>query len=296
MQPSGVDRLNIPAPTTSADHRIAWPTIAWFGVLLVIPFAPVLYRMGYEWFTLEEMGHGLFVPFLAGYIAWKERDAILAEPVEGSWWGLVLVVIGYLQMLAGYLGADFFIARTAFLVTLMGVLWTTLGLRVMRAMAFPLVLLLFMVRLPLFVYSQITFPLQIFASTLAEGALGLMGIPVLREGNVLELASQKLSVVEACSGIRSLMSLGLLSLVYGYFFDEKKWMRWVLLAMSIPIAILANAFRVTLTGVISEYQKQFAEGVYHSLEGWVIFMVALVVLVFTHQMINWVYKRVRRQA
>jgi len=242
--------------------------------------------MVHEWITLEDMGHGIFVPFLAGYIAWRDRDRILAQPVRGSWWGLVLVVIGFFQMIAGFLGADFFIARTAFLLALLGILFTTLGWPIVKALAFPLFVLLFMIRLPLFIYSQITFPLQILASTLAEHALGVLGIPVLREGNVLELASQKLSVVEACSGIRSLMSLGLLSLIYGYFFDSRKWMKWVLLLSSVPIAILANAFRVTLTGIISEYKKEFAEGVYHSLEGWVIFMVSLVILVIVHQLIS----------
>jgi exosortase len=292
----GENLIHVETSAVGEARSIPWPTIAWFTALVLLLFGPVLYVMAYEWLALEEMGHGLFVPFLAAYIAWKDRELILAQPIQGSWWGLVLVGLGFLQMLAGYLGADFFVARTAFLVTLMGVLWTTVGWRVIKALAFPLVILLFMIRLPLFIYSQITFPLQILASILAEQALGLMGIPVLREGNVLELASQKLSVVEACSGIRSLMSLGLLALVYGYFFDDKKWMRWVLLAMSVPIAILANAFRVTLTGLISEFKKEFAEGVYHSLEGWVIFMVALVVLVMTHQLINFVYGRVTKRA
>jgi exosortase len=106
---------------------------------------------------------------------------------------------------------------------------------------------------------------------------------------VLDLPSQKLSVVEACSGIRSLLSLSFLSLVYGYFFDTKSWMRWVLLAATIPIAITANAFRVTLTGIFSEQNPELAKGIFHSLEGWVIFMIALVLLVMTHQIINRVY-------
>ena len=131
------------------------------------------------------------------------------------------------------------------------------------------------------------------ASALAVQSLTLIGIPVLRDGNVLELASQRLSVVEACSGIRSLMTLSLLSLVYGHFFDSKSWMRWVLLASSAPIAIGANAIRITLTGILSEIKREFAEGFYHSLEGWVIFVVALVCLLLTHQLVNFVYRRVR---
>jgi exosortase len=242
--------------------------------------------MAKEWFTLEEMGHGIFVPFLAAYIAWKDRETIMALPVEPSWSGYLLVVWGFLQMLAGFLGADYFLTRTAFIIALVGVLGVTVGWRVTRALAFPLFILLFMIRIPLFIYSQITFPLQILASTVAENALMLLGIPTLREGNVLELPNQKLSVVEACSGIRSLMSLGLLSLVYGYFFDQRKWMKWVLMVLSVPIAILANAFRVTMTGVLTTWRKDLAEGFFHSMEGWLIFMVALVALVAVHKGIS----------
>lgn len=158
-----------------------------------------------------------------------------------------------------------------------------------KALAFPLFLLLFMIRMPLFIYSQITFPLQIFASSMAEHTLSLIGIPVLRDGNVLELASQRLSVVEACSGIRSLLSLSFLSLVYGHFFDSRGWMKWVLLVFTIPIAILANAMRVTLTGILSEWNKEFAQGAYHTFEGWVIFMVALSAMVALHFLINRVW-------
>ena len=136
------------------------------------------------------------------------------------------------------------------------------------------------------IYNQITFPLQLFASQVAEFNLGLMGIPVLRDGNILELASQKLSVVEACSGIRSLLSLSFLSLVYAYFFDKSVWMRWVLLVATIPIAILANAGRVTITGILSEINPELARGFFHSLEGWIIFLIALVMLGGLHLLIN----------
>jgi exosortase len=135
-------------------------------------------------------------------------------------------------------------------------------------------------------YNQITFPLQLFASQVAEFSLSLIGIPVLRDGNILELASQKLSVVEACSGIRSLLSLSFLSLVYAYFFDTRVWMRWVLFAATIPIAILANSGRVTITGVLSEINPELARGFFHSLEGWIIFIIALAMLGGLHLLIN----------
>ena len=268
---------------------IPWIQLAFFTAALLALYAQTVYQMVHEWFTVEEMGHGIFVPFVAAYIAWQQRDDILAQPVKPSWWGVPFLLWGFLQLLLGHLGADFFVARTALFSSVIGLILLCCGFAVLRSVLFPLAICLFMIRLPLFIYSQITFPLQIFASTVAEKALQVLGIPVLRDGNVLELASQRLSVVEACSGIRSLISLAFLSLIYAYFFDRKAWMRWALVISAVPIAILANAVRVTLTGIVSEVKKEFAEGAYHTFEGWVIFMVALVILVITHQLINKIY-------
>ena len=165
----------------------------------------------------------------------------------------------------------------------------------MRALAFPLFLLFFMIPIPTVVYNSITFPLQLLASRVAKQALDLMQIPVLRDGNVLELAEQKLSVVEACSGIRSLLSLTFLSLVYGYFFESKVWMRVALFFSTIPIAIVANASRVTLTGVLTEYKPELAEGFFHTASGWVIFMAALAIMVVLHQILNRGYRLLHRR-
>ena len=265
--------------------------LLWFAVLLCVPYYRILFDMAREWLISEDMGHGIFVPFIAGYLVWTKREELQEMHLRPNWLGLLLVGWGFFQALLGTLGADFFVARTAFLVALLGVLVTLGGFPLIRKLAFPLILLLFMIRIPLFIYSQMTFPLQIFASQVAAWALSTLGIPVLREGNVLELASQQLSVVEACSGIRSLISLSFMSLIYAYFFDRKVWMRWVLLAISIPVAIACNAARITITGILSEYQKKFAEGVYHSFEGWGMFMLALAILVVVHRTINWMYAK-----
>jgi exosortase len=282
---------SLSAGTVAVEKRqagvtLAWPLILWFLVLLVILFFPVLKVMVKEWGTLEEMGHAFFVPPVVAYIVWDDRKRIMATPRKTCWPALILVVWGFCQMLIGFLGADFFLARTAFLISLVGLIWTLAGTAMVRTLAFPLVVLLFMIRIPLFVYQQITFPLQIFASTAAAKFLGAIGVPVLRDGNVLELPSQRLEVVEACSGIRSLVSLGFISLIYAHLFDRRVWMRWALFIATIPIAIFANATRVAITGIVSEYKKEWAEGFYHSFEGWVIFMVALVCLMVTHRLIS----------
>lgn len=287
---------------TGQQHEISAPgapaafplvPVAWFLLLLVWLFFPVLTTMVKEWATVEEMGHGFFVPLVAGYIVWNDRRRILAQPVKPCIPAALLIVWGFFQMVLGFLGADFFIARTAFLIALIGVIWTLAGTAVLRTLLFPLFILLFMIRIPLFIYQQLTFPLQIFASQVATFLLQILGVPVLRDGNILELPSQRLEVIEACSGIRSLLSLTFLSLAYAYVFDRRTWMRPVLFFCSIPIAIAANAIRVTLTGIFSEYNPKLAEGLFHTFEGWLLFMIALAGLIATHRIICYAQNALR---
>jgi exosortase len=273
-----------------ATKRLPWVAWAWFGALLLASYVAVLWNLVRQWDTDPDMGHGFFVPLVVGYIVWQTRAELLALPRSPNWWGLAIVAYGALQLYIATLGAELFLARTAFVISVIGVVLLLCGTAWIRALAFPLFLLFFMIPIPTVVYNSITFPLQILASRVSTQALDLMQIPVLREGNVLELAEQKLSVVEACSGIRSLLSLSFLSLVYGYFFERKVWMRVVLFLSTIPIAIVANASRVTLTGVLTEYKPELAEGFFHTVSGWVIFMVALAILIVLHQILNRGYR------
>jgi exosortase len=271
-------------------QRLPWTAWAWFGALLMVSYAPVLWRLVRQWDSDPDMGHGFFVPLVVGFIVWQKRSELLALPPSPNWWGLAVVLYGGLQLCIATLGAELFLARTAFVISVIGIVLLLGGTPWVRALAFPLFLLFFMIPIPTVVYNSITFPLQLLASRVSTQALDLLQIPVLREGNVLELAEQKLSVVEACSGIRSLLSLTFLSLVYGYFFERKVWMRVVLFLSTIPIAIVANASRVTLTGVLTEYKPELAEGFFHTASGWVIFMVALAIMILLHQILNWGYR------
>ena len=273
-------------PVVQASAEIPWAALAWFTMLLVAVFFPILRALVDQWMTDEDVSHGFFVPFVALYIVWQRRDKILALEYKPAWWGLAVMAWGALQAYLGTLAAELFLQRTSFLISLVGLLLVVGGVALVRQLIFPLLLLPFMIPIPSVIYNQLTFPLQLFASRVAEFVLGVVGIPVLRDGNILELASQKLSVAEACSGIRSLLSLTFLSLVYAYFFDGRVWMRWVLFFLTIPIAIVANAGRVTITGMLSEVNPELARGFFHELEGWVIFMIALVLLLATHSLIS----------
>jgi exosortase len=273
------------APESVRNAQLPWGKIAWFGLLMAACYAPVLKALVMQWVSDPDMGHGFFVPVIAGYIVWQQRSELLAIKPQPNWWGLAVVVIGGVQLMVGTLGVELFLARTSFVIVLIGVVWLLGGDLILKKLAFPLFLLFFMVPIDAVIYNQITFPLQLLASRLADDALTLMAVPVLREGNILELPNQRLSVVEACSGIRSLLSLTFLSLVYGYFFEQKTWIRVVLFLSTVPIAIVANSSRVTITGVLTQVKPDAAEGFFHEAEGWVIFMVALGILILFHQLI-----------
>lgn len=277
---SVAEALPEPRPVSAP---IPWVTLGVIFGLLVACYLPVLNGLVKQWNNDEDMGHGFFVPVIAAVIAWQKRGELAAIPAKSNWLGLVLVAWGALQLTIATLGAELFLQRTAFVLAVIGSVWFLTGTAYLRALWFPLLLLFFMVPLPAIIYNQITFPLQLLASRVAETTLMLIGIPVLREGNILELAGQRLQVVEACSGIRSLLSLTFLSLVYGYFFEKMTWLRVVLFLSTIPVALITNSGRVTLTGILWEINPEYAQGFFHSATGWVIFVAALVMLVAIHQ-------------
>lgn len=270
---------------------ISWRPVAWFGGLLLLCYTPILYRMAVQWATDEDMGHGFFVPVVAGFIAWQRRRTLLSIPRKPNGWGLALVVVAAFQALAASLGAELFTARLAFLIALLGVILYLGGKAWVQELLLPLALMLFMIPIPQIIYARLTLGLQMLASQLGETLIGWMGIPVMRTGNLLELPSQTLNIVDACSGVRSLVSLLFLSQVYAYFAEKRIWARWGLLVATVPIAIAANAVRVATTGVLSEINTKLAQGVYHKLEGYIVFAIALIALLATHRAIGLIAKK-----
>jgi exosortase len=281
----------VKAQSSTAGARVDWLAVIWFGVLLITCYAPILYRMANQWATDENMGHGFFVPIVAGYVVWQRREELAATPLKTNWWGMAIVVFGGLMSVIATLGVELFTARLSFVVALFGTVLFLCGTQWIKILSFPLALLLFMIPIPAIVYSALTLRLQMLASQLGEILITAMGIPVLREGNTLKLPSQTLDIVDACSGIRSLLSLLFLSLVYSYFTDKKAWMRWALLIATVPIAIGANGIRVAVTGFLSEINTSYASGIYHETEGYIVFVVALAALIGTHRLLNVLAKR-----
>ena len=269
-----------------APTAFSWPTIAWVSVLLAACYAPVLQRLVWQWNNDPDMGHGFFVPVIAAAIAWHKRDQIAGLVPRPNWWGLVIMAWAGLQLYIATLGAELFLARTSLVISIIGAVILLGGTAYARVFAFPLFLLFFMVPIPGVLYNQLTFPLQQIASGFAETLISWTQIPVIREGNILILPTQSLNVVEACSGIRSLLTLTFFSLVYGYVFEKRGWVRTVLFFSTIPITVVANAGRVALTGVVSQFNPDLAEGWFHEAQGMVIFVIALAILIGLHQLIT----------
>jgi exosortase len=268
---------------TAVKSQSPWVKVAWLGALIVACYFPILQRLVAQWSSDEDMSHGFFVPVIAGFIVWQRREELLATKARPTMWGLLLVGWGCIQLLLGYLGTELFTARTAFVVTLIGAVWTLGGPPFLKKLAFPLGLLFLMVPIPAVIFNQITLPLQTLASELAAWALDLFGIPVYRDGNVLDVSGHLLSVVEACSGIRSLLTLTFLSLVYGYFFEKRMWVRAALFFIVIPVAIIVNAGRITITGILTMVKPEYAEGFFHEATGLFLFFAAFLVLLLTHR-------------
>ncbi len=258
----------------------------WFGALLILCYFPVIGNITHQWHSDDDMAHGVFVPVIVGYIIWERRQSLLSQEPVRSRWGLVVILWGAVQACVGALGAEIFLQRAALLISIFGIILYFAGTRAFRILAFPLLLLGFMLPIPGIVYKQITFPLQLVASRIAESGLELLGYMVVREGNILELAGQSLSVVEACSGIRALLSLSFFSLTYAFLVSKRTWIRWALLLAAVPIAVAANAFRIVVTGILGEHDPKLAAGFFHGFSGWVIFVVAIALIIGTQKLLS----------
>jgi exosortase len=284
--------IEMPQATAGFPVRLPWWQIGWFTALVIVCYAPILRQLVRVWATDGDMGHGFFVVPVAAFLAWQRRRLLTAEPAQSNPWGLAILAWGCSQAIAATLAAELYTQRLAVVITITGIVFYLGGRSWLRILRFPLFLLLFMIPIPQIIYSQLTMRLQTTATILAEMILTVIGIPVLRSGNVLELPSQSLNVAEACSGIRSMLSLAFLALVYAYFRENRRWVRAFLFLCSVPIAIGANAIRVAVAGVLSEMNNEWARGAYHEAEGYIVFAIALGALIGVHVFVNLVSKSV----
>lgn len=278
------DRTQIRPQVTSRDaSRTSLLRLVVLAVLIVVCYLPMLIVTAQTIVGDEDMAYGFFAPPVALYLAWKQRAEILRPSLAPSWWSVAFFVVGAAIGAASALANSATFSRFAFLFSLIGCLLLIGGWRNVRLFAFPLSLLLFTFPIPSTLYSELTQPLQLLASRLSESALELLGFSVLREGNVLHMTFMSLSVVEACSGLRSLVTLSFFCLVYAYFFETVNWLRTVIVVLAIPSAILVNALRITATGVLGKYNMDWTEGTYHEIVGWIAFTLGFLIVLMAHR-------------
>ena len=272
----------------NAEKRIPW--VIWasaLSILALVLYGPILRALVLNWWTDPNYGHGFLVPVFAGYVVWRER-----QKLARIWWkpsnlGLVVMLGAIGLLMVGSLGAELFTSRFSLLVLIAGVVLFLAGWQMLRAISFPLGFLMLMIPIPVLIYNQITFPLQLLASRFATFWLQLVNVPVLREGNLIILPNYTLEVVEACSGIRSLMTLITLAVAYGYLMNDRRWVRWALALLMIPIAIVSNAIRIMGAGLLTyHFGHEMAEGFFHEFSGWVIFVAALVLMFGCHWLLR----------
>lgn len=261
-------------------------SIGLVAVGFVVAYGRPLARLVRYWAADESYSHAFLIVPVAAYLLWQRRRVLAATGRRPAVAGLFLLVASVGVLVAGVLGAEVFLVRASFFGAIAGSVVFLAGWRHLRIVSFPLALLLLTIPVPSILFNQVAFPLQLIASHLGESLLALTGIPVLREGNVITLAHARLEVAEACSGIRSLMSLVALAVIYGYFSDNRAWLRVALAAVAIPVAILVNGLRIAGTGVLAQvFGIETAEGFFHAFSGWLMFLAAFMLLVAVHRIL-----------
>ncbi|HHI97485.1 MAG TPA: exosortase [Thermodesulfatator atlanticus] len=256
-----------------------------FFFALILLYFPVLKGLVYDWWHDPNYSHGFLLPLFSGYLIWVKKEELSALPFRGSWWGMLLVAAGLILLLLGWVAGEQFTQRFSFLVVLYGGLVFLLGWPVARKLFFPVWLLTLAIPIPYVIYNSLTFPLKLFASKVATSLLQLIGLSVYRDGNIIILPNMVLEVVDACSGIRSLISLLAISAILAYFTRSNLW-KAVLILASIPVAIGVNVLRVFITGVLSYHLgPKAAEGFFHTFSGFLVFGLSLFLIFVIHRMV-----------
>lgn len=246
---------------------------------LIALYRSILKDLVIQWWEDPNYSHGFLVPVFSGYLVWRRRERLRSLGSEPSWLGLPVLLLGLADLVLGAIGAENFLMRSSLIVVLAGLVLFHLGRPMFRAVAFPLAFLLLAVPLPQIAFNAVAFPLQGLAAANATAVLDWIGIPVLRDGNVIHLSRITLGVTEACSGIRSLISLLALALAWATLSLRGKWSIALLVASAVPITVVANAGRIVLTGLIGQwFGVEYAQGFFHAFSGWLIFLVAIVCL------------------
>jgi exosortase len=275
----------------------SWLQFAFLATLIALLYGRILAGLVLNWGKDPNYSHGFLVLPACIWIVWTERKRLARVEVKPSWLGLAIVAGGLGMLALGAIGAELFLSRSSLIFLLAGLVIQFRGWRLFRAALFPWAILFLAIPLPAIIFNQIALPLQFEASRLASVMLELIGVPVLREGNIIHLPSLSLDVAEACSGLRSLVSLITLAVFYGYLVEPRISRRALLVLAAIPIAVLANGFRIMGSGFFGEYwSPEKAEGFFHMFSGLLIFFGSFGLLVGFHAVMSWLGRILARPA
>ena len=255
---------------------------------LYYPFIQTLMR---DWDTNDNYSQGYFIPFVSAFMIWWVLKDLETNDLKPSNWGIAIIVLGLLQLFIAKVGSEYFLQRTSMIIVLFGISFFLFGGRFTKTIWLPLVYLIFMVPLPAIIWNRIAFPMQLFASAITEDVVRFIGIPILREGHVLHLAQTSLEVVDACSGLRSLVNILGLAVGLGFVMNKEAWKRWVLFLAAFPIAVIVNIIRLAGTAVLAtRYGGDVARGFLHDFSGWLVFVAGIALLIGVQGVLNKISK------
>ncbi len=263
--------------------RYLYLQVAVVFALVAILYYDILVHLVSNWIEDPNYSYAFLVPLFAGFLIWERRHRWMEKQVRPVTSGAFLILAAMMLLLVGRLGAELFLSRVSFVILLGGLALYFAGWEVSKSLLAPWLVLFLMIPLPVIIFNEIAFPLQTLASALAGFLLNLMHVPAVREGNVISLHSISLNVVEACSGIRSLMSLASFAFMYGIIAESRIWMRCLLVLFAAPTAVGTNALRIVGVALLGEYKgPQYAEGFFHEFSGWLIFLLAVCLILGLH--------------
>ena len=273
------------APTT--DKRFIYLIAA----ILLAVYLPALVDLVSDWATDSNYSHGFLVPIISAYLIWRKRKELAAIEICSSKAGLAIIIAGLILFIMGNGASEYFTVRISLVVIIFGLALYFFGGPMIKRTWFELLFLVFMIPIPYVIYFSATFPMQLLASKVTVAVLNLIGMPVVRQGNIIHLPEHSLEVAEACSGMRSLVSLLALGAIYAYLTQKRFSAKAILFLSTIPIAVLGNVFRVFITAlIVYTTDLSITEEPIHSIMGATVFVIAFIFLLIFGAILRKVFK------